>query len=347
MGIRRQALRALVLGGVIAATAACGSDASDGDAGAGGETFTIGFVEITEAAPVVLEVQEELKRGAELLGWEVKVANANGDPAQMASGVSAMVNQGVDAIVTLAIQPAQAAQGLKAAKAKGIPTIILGAPAVDPEGLYDAGYAPDDAKLATMVAEQMVEDMGNQGEILQFDASGQPAIEKRSEALAEVLEGSGVTVGQKHETDLANGVQDTQSTISTALRANPAITAVWASQDFAYAPAVKTILSQGLRDAGVYSIYLTKEAFPILRAGEVPTAIADSPLRYVAWYAMDSLVNRLVLDEDDWVTDTSVHELPYVLVTPDNVPDEDAYPYEEFEPFFADRWEKAGVELTE
>jgi len=347
MKVRRQALTALVMGAALAVTAACGSDASGDGEASDSEKFTIGFVEITEAAPVVLEVQKELKRGAEMLGWEVKIANANGDPAQMASGVSTMVNQGVDAIITLAIQPAQAAQGLKAAKAKGIPTMILGAPAVDPEGLYDAAYAPDDAKLATMVAEQMVEDMGNEGAILQFDASGQPAIEKRSAALAEVLADSGVSVAQKHETDLANGVQDTQSTISTALRANPEITAVWASQDFAYAPAVKTIVSQKLRDAGVYSIYLTKEAFPILRAGEVPTAVADSPLRFVSWYALDSLVNKLVLEEEDWVTDTSVHELPYVLVTPDNVPDEDAYPYEEFEPFFAERWEKAGVELTD
>ncbi len=346
MKVRRNAA-AVAVAGALAVTAACGSDSSGGGSADGNESFTVGFVEITEAAPVVLEVQEELKRGAELLGWEVKVANANGDPAQMASGVSTMVNQGVDAIIMLAIQPAQAAQGLKAAKAKGIPTIILGAPAVDPEGLYDAEYAPDDAKLATMVAEQMVEDMGGEGEILQFDASGQPAIEKRTEALEKVLAGTDVTAAVKHETDLANGVQDTQSTISSALRANTGISAVWASQDFAYAPAVKTILSQGLRDAGVYSIYLTAEAFPILREGAVPTAIADSPLRYVAWYAMDSLVNKLVLDEEDWVTETSVYELPYVLVTPENVPDEDAYPYEPFEPFFADRWEKAGVELTE
>jgi ABC-type sugar transport system substrate-binding protein len=340
----RQTFAALVVTGALAATAACGSDTTS--AGESKDSFTIGFVEITEAAPVVLEVQEELKRAAEILGWDIKIANANGDPAQMASGVSTMVNQGVDAIITLAIQPSQAAQGLKAAKAKGIPTMILGAPAIDPENLYDAGYAPDDTKLATMVAEQMVKDMGGKGEILQFDASGQPAIEQRSAALASVLASSDVVAAQKHETDLANGVQDTQSTISSALRANPGISAVWASQDFAYAPAVKTILSQNLRNAGVYSIYLSKEAFPILREGKVPTAIADSPLRFVAWYAMDSLVNKLVLDEEDWVTETSVHELPYVLVTPENVPDEDAYPYEPFEPFFADRWAEAGLELN-
>lgn len=326
---------------------ACSSSDSGSDSAGSSDEFTIGFVEITEAAPVVLEVQKELKAGAKLLGWDVKTVNANGDPAQMAAGVSAMVNQNVDAIITLAIQPAAAAQGLAAAKAKGIPTIILGAPAIDPEKLYDAGYAPDDAKLATMVAEQMVKDMDGKGSILQFDASGQPAIEARSAALAKVLAGTDVKVAKKHETDLANGVQDTQSTISTTLRADTSINAIWASQDFAYPPAVKTVLSQNLRNAGVYSIYLTAEAFPILRAGEVPTAVADSPLRYVAWYALDSLVNKLVLDKLDWVTPTSVYELPYVLVTPENVPDSDSYPYEPFQPFFEKRWADAGVTLNQ
>lgn len=345
MGIhwRVKAITALALGVTLSMTA-CSSSESGPSASA--KNVTIGFVEITEAAPVVLEVQKELKAGAKLLGWKVKTVNANGDPAQMAAGVSAMVNQNVDAVITLAIQPAAAAQGLAAAKAKGIPTIILGAPAIDPEKLYDVGYAPDDAKLATMVAEQMVKDLGGKGSILQFDASGQPAIEARSAALAKVLAGSGVTVAKKHETDLANGVQDTQSTISTTLRANPKINAIWASQDFAYPPAVKTVLSQNLHKAGVYSIYLSAEAYPILRKAEVPTAIADSPLRYVAWYALDSLVNKLTLNKKDWITPTSVHELPYVLVTPKNVPATDAYPYEPFQPFFEKRWEDAGVKLA-
>lgn len=342
---RTMALTALAVSAALSLSACSGSSSDAPKASSSSDKVTIGFVEITEAAPVVLEVQKELKTGAKMLGWDVKTVNANGDPAQMAAGVSAMVNQNVDAIITLAIQPSAAARGLAAAKAKGIPTIILGAPAIDPEGLYDAGYAPDDSKLATMVAEQMVTDLGNKGSILQFDASGQPAIEARSAALAKVLKSSGVKVATKHETDLANGVQDTQSTISTALRADTSINAIWASQDFAYAPAVKTVLSQNLRKAGVYSIYLTAEAFPILRAGDVPTAIADSPLRFVSWYALDSLVNKIVLKKKDWVTPTSVHELPYVLVTPDDVPATDSYPYEPFAPFFEQRWKDAGVEL--
>jgi ABC-type sugar transport system substrate-binding protein len=307
---------------------------------------TIGFVEITEAAPVVLETVEEFKRGAAMLGWDVKVVNANADPAQMAAGVSAMVTQGVDAIVTMAIPPAAAAQGLKAAKDKGIPTITVGAPQTDPEGLYDAIFAPDDTKMATMVADQMIKDLNGKGSIFEFKASGQEAIALRDQALREAIKGTDITIAAEHETDLANPIQDTTKAVSDGLRANPDVTAVWAPQDFQFAPVVKTITGQKLGNQGVYTVYFNPEDFNLMREAALPMAIADAPLRYVSWYALDSLVNKLLLDKQDWVTNMDINPLPYVLMTPENVPAEgDAWPYEPFDPFFTQLWQSEGVTL--
>lgn len=307
---------------------------------------TIGFVEITEAAPVVIETVEEFKRGAAMLGWEVKVVNANADPAQMAAGVSAMVNQGVDAIVTMAIPPAAAAQGLQAAKEKGIPTIEVGAPVTDPEGLYDAQFAPDDIKMATMVAEQMIADYSGKGEIFEFKASGQEAIALRDQALRAAIEGTEMTIVAEHETDLTNPIQDTTKAVSDGLRANPEIDVVWAPQDFQFAPVVKTITGQDLGGQGVYTVYFNPEDFDLMREAAVPMAIADAPLRFVSWYALDSLVNKLLLNKEDWVTDMSINPLPYVLMTPENVPAEgDVWPYEPFDPFFVELWTSQGVTL--
>lgn len=321
------------------ATAAAGTDTATNKA------FTIGFVEITEAAPVVLQTVAEFKRGAAMLGWNVKVANANGDPSQMASGVSAMVNQGVDALVTMAIPPTAAAIGLKAAKDKGIPAIEIGAPVIDPTHLYGAQYAPDDKKMAAMVAEQMIKDLDGKGNLLELKASAQQAIVLRNEALRTAIDGTDIKIATSHETDLSNPVQDTVSAVSNSLRANTSINAVWAPQDFEFQPAVNTIVSQHLRGAGVYSIYLDPADFALLRKHEVPMAIADSPLMDVSWYALDSLVNKLVLNESDWAVDPSIHPLPYVVVTPENVPSTDSWPYEDFAPFFQERWKAAGLAL--
>jgi ABC-type sugar transport system substrate-binding protein len=264
----------------------------------------------------------------------------------MAAGVSAMVNQGVDAIVTMAIPPAAAAQGLKAAQEKGIPTIEVGAPVTDPDGLYDAVFAPDDVKMATMVAEQMVKDYAGKGEIFEFKASGQEAIALRDQALRTVIEGTEMTIAAEHETDLTNPIQDTTKAVSDGLRANPEIDVVWAPQDFQFAPVVKTVTGQDLGGQGVYSVYFNPEGFDLMREAAVPMAIADAPLRYVSWYALDSLVNKLLLNKEDWVTDMNINPLPYVLMTPENVPAEgNAWPYEPFDPFFVDLWTSQGVTL--
>jgi len=358
----RRAASVLIALGAVVALGACsssgtsstpsstaGTTATAAPAGAGGSVdnkpFTIGFVEITEAAPVVLQTVAELKRGAALLGWNVKVVNANGDPSRMASGVSAMVNQGVDALITMAIPPSAAAVGLEAAKAKGIPAIEVGAPVIDPNHLYAATYAPDDKKMASMVAAQMVQDLGGKGQLLELKASAQQAIVLRNEALQSAIGGTDIKVAASHETDLANPVQDTVSTVSNSLRASTSINAVWAPQDFEFQPAVDTIVNQHLRNVGVYSIYLDPADFPLLRNHAVPMAIADSPLMDVSWYALDSLVNKLVLNKSDWVVDPSIHPLPYVVVTPKNVPSTDSWPYDDFAPFFKARWQAAGITL--
>ena len=318
---------------------------SSAPATADNKSFTIGFVEITEAAPVVLQTVAEFKRGAAMLGWTVKVANANGDPSQMAAGVSAMVNQNVDAIVTMAIPPSAAALGLQQAKTKGIPAIEIGAPVIDPNHLYGATYAPDDTKMASMVAAQMVKDLGGKGQLLELKASAQQAIVLRNQELSTAISGTGITIAASHETDLTNPVADTQSAVTNSLRAHSSINAVWAPQDFEFAPAVNTIVNQNLHGAGVYSIYLDPADFPLLRKHQVPMAIADSPLMDVSWYALDSLVNKLVLKKSDWAADPSIHPLPYVVITPANVPSGDTYPYADFAPFFQDRWKTDGITL--
>ncbi|HET6866959.1 MAG TPA: hypothetical protein VFH80_13650 [Solirubrobacteraceae bacterium] len=35
----------------------------------------------------------------------------------------------------------------------------------------------------------------------------------------------------------------------------------------------------------------------------------------------------------------------YALITPQNVPSSDAYPYPDFAPFFQERWKAAGITL--
>jgi ribose transport system substrate-binding protein len=308
--------------------------------------IVIGFAAITEAAPVVTQSIASLEQGAKLLGWSVKVVNANGDPSLMASGFTSLVNEHVNAIVDLAIQPSEAQAGFKAAKAAGIPIIELGAPLVDPQHLASVTYTPSDSLLAKLVANQMISNLHGKGSLLVLQASSQPAIVARNQELDTLLKGTKIKIATTHETDLANIVADTASEVSDALRANPSIDAVWAPQDPDFAPAVQTIVNQHLGKVGVYSIYLDPIDFPLLRKDQIPMAISDSPLADCSWYALDALVNKFVLHKTNWITSESIHPLPYVLVTPKNAPAGSSYPYKPYQPFFAKRWTGEGVSLN-
>jgi ABC-type sugar transport system substrate-binding protein len=137
--------------------------------------------------------------------------------------------------------------------------------------------------------------------------------------------------------------------VANALRANPDINVIWALQDFEFLASIQTIKSQGLQPAAVYGYYPPPEALDALRnwkKGDPRLAVADSPIRFVPWYAIDALINKYYLGQKDWVTNVSIKELPVVLMTPENVPAGKVYPYEEFEPFFVQRWAAEGVTVT-
>lgn len=344
---------------LVGALAGCGGDSSSSDsADAGSEETTevasgtscteplnIGVAAITMQSPAVTSMLNTINRAAEILGWNVEVLDANGDPSKMDADISAFANKGVDAILDIAEAPAQAPNGFQLARDKGIPIFNIGGPLVDPDGYFEATYAPDDEKMSKLLAEQMIKDFADTpGVALSLNASGIPALAIRREVLGRETEGKGITVKVDHETDMTNPVEDTIKAVSNYLQANPDINIVWATQDFEFVSSVNTIKSQGLQKTAVYSYYPVADAFEVMRnwkEGDAPLAAVDQPITNVGWYAFDSLVNRCV-GVENWVTDMSIKELPTTLVTPANVPTEDVLPYEDFEPFFVERWTAAG-----
>ena len=268
---RSRRLLVALLAPVLVVAAACGSDADDsagGDSGGGGganEEKVIGIAAITLQSPAVGVQIETAERAAELLGWKTVVTNANGDPAKMAADITSLVNQDVDAILDIAISPAQAQEGFRAAKEKDIPIIAIGAPLDDPQGYFAATYAPSDEDMSVLLAEQMIKDLDGKGQALSLNASGLPALKARFDTLVAETKDTDIEVAVEHETDLANAVQDTQTAVANALRANKDINVIWALQDFEFVTSLQTIATQNLQKAAVYGYYPPPEALQVLR----------------------------------------------------------------------------------
>jgi ABC-type sugar transport system substrate-binding protein len=324
---------------------------SSSSSGGKSASVTIGVAAITESSPVVPEEIATIQQGAKLLGWKTVVLNANGDPAEMASDMSALVNENVNIIYDLAIQPSDAQQGMEAAKAKGIPVIEIGAPVIDPNHLTAVTYAPSDAHMANLLAAQMIKDYPNGAKALNLADSSIPAINIRSQTLLKDTKGTGIQVASTHQVDLSNPVTDTDTAVADALHANPSINMIWALQDFEFSASVQTIKSQHLGNVGVFAFYLDPVDFGILRSmkgTETKAAVVDSPIQFSPWYALDATVNKFILKKSNWITSQSIKPLPYALVTPNNVQATgDTYPYPSFEPFFVQRWKAEGVKVNQ
>jgi ABC-type sugar transport system substrate-binding protein len=351
LGLKKKGFRTIAT--MTAAAALAGAAVIPaGAAASAGKTakVTIGIAAITEQSPVVLQMIATDVQCAKLLGFKVVTLNANGDPAQMAQIMSALVNQNVSAIIDIAINPSLAPAAFAAAKQKHIPIIAEAAPLVDPTHLAAATFAPSDAKMAQMLAAQIKLDYPQGGKALSLNASALLAIVIRYQTLAHELAGV-VSVAATHEVDLANAVSDTQTAVADALHANPSINMVWGLQDFEFTTAIQTIATQNLGNVGVFSFYLDPQDFGVLRAAKAAgnkqlMAVADSPVWDSGWYAFDAIVNKLVLHKKNWVTNVNIHPFPYTLITPDNVQATgNVYKYQSYQPFFVKRWKSEGVKV--
>ncbi|UTI62343.1 substrate-binding domain-containing protein [Paraconexibacter antarcticus] len=90
------------------------------------------------------------------VGWKSEVIDGKGDPAAWAQAMTTFINEKVDGIVTLAIDPAAILPQLKAAKAAGIPVITAGITVAGPgKNLYAANYAPPDGRFGQVLADYL------------------------------------------------------------------------------------------------------------------------------------------------------------------------------------------------
>lgn len=317
--------------------------------GAATKQVTIGIAAITEASPNVLQQLAMDKSIAKLLGFKVVVLNANGDPTQMSEIMSSLVNENVNGIIDIAINPANAPSAFAQAKAKGIPIIAEAAPLIGTPAAA-ATYAPSDAHMSDLLAKQILTDYPDGGSALSLNASSILAIVIRYQELAKATSGV-VTVAATHETDLANAISDTQTAVADGLQANPNINMIWGLQDFEFSTALQTIASDHLGNVGVFSYYLDPVDFGILRADKTanpqePEAVVDSPVYDSGWYAFASFANKFLLHKKNWVVSESIHPFPYTLVTPQNVQATgDVYKYPSYQPFFVKLWTSEGIKI--
>jgi ribose transport system substrate-binding protein len=307
---------------------------------------TIGFVNVLGTSPAAQACQAQFLRAAKVLGWTVHVADAAGDPAKMASDVSAMVTAHSNAIVTVSIEQSAAQQGLTAAKAQGIPALTFcGAITNNGAPLYAGDYAPNDAAISATVTRYMIDDLGGKGNVVAQFYSPINALARRDAVAVAMINQAGMKVVASHQVDFTNPVQDTAQSTLAMLRANPSAKAVLVDQDFEFPAAVQAIKNAGL-NVKVYGMYGGDPAFQTLRQGGPARAIAESNPEASGWTVADALLKYFVNKKPIDPLAGYDHPYPVTLVTAANVPaGPEANLFPDYGPLYEAQWKAEGYQF--
>lgn len=344
---------------VASANAVAADDASSSGAEAAGDsvqlpTKTLGILQLNAQAEVAFRIAEGARIPAEHLGWNVIVCDSLGDPARMASCAESLLNQGSDAIVTVAIEPAPIMAQLRKANEAGVPWVTLGG-GTTPNDLITAQYAPLETEMSDLLHEYLIEKLdereGDDKEIAISTFSQVWAGKQRSDDLYVDLEGTNISVVDEHVSDLANQIADARQSVTSQLTAFPNVDALLGTANYTV-PVMGQLVAQRFPGkqfperplvVGYLDDLVNLET---VRRGQAD-AIATMRLDAASWVGVDQLAQFFArgeaLDPEAYLNAKDVYGMDLreaTLVTTDNLPPEGEYvqPTDDFESFFKAKW---------
>lgn len=331
-------------------TAPSGELADAGVAAAGAETelpiIHAGYLQWIYADEAGKRIEDAAKEAIEFMGWDFTTCDAGGDPAQMPVCGNQLLDQDVDVIFTDGIPEEFITDVLERAAEEGVPVISAGGE-VDPRNFYVASYASDDTDLGVKLAEYLIEQLPDGGNIIvqSFPAAWSA---KRQAGLTQTLEGSNITIVDTWEADPTNLVEGTAADVTTKL-AQFDVDAVWIDFSVASIGAANAIGAE-FPDGGddrplLVTFYANPTSVEDIRAGRLDAAV-DEKLEWQSWAQVDAIAQLLARDEDP-----SQERAPDFgglnfssrqVITADNIPatgtEVDAPAPGNYEDFFRAKW---------
>lgn len=258
--------------------------------------ITIGYLQWIYADEAGKRIEDAAKEAVDFLGWGYETCDAAGDPAQMPVCGNQLLDADIDVMLTDGIPEAFITDVLERAEAEGVPVLSAGGE-VDPRDFYIASYASDDTDLGVQLANYLIEQLPDGGNII-VQTVPTAWSDKRITGLNSVIEGSGITVVDQWEGDFANLVAGTEADVTTKLQQYDDVDAVWINFSVASigaASAIGALYPDG--DDPDRPLLVTFYANPTtvndIRDGRVDAAV-DEKLEWQSWAQVDAVAQMLV-----------------------------------------------------
>lgn len=282
------------------------------------------------------------------LGWTYQFYDGAGNSAQQNEMIMNAVSWGADMICVCSVDPVTIQQGLQEAADAGImvTTCSTGIFSPNPPEELEAGqlnYAygcsPDYAASGKAIADWIVADAGNQGEIVIVDADEAPSCRALRVGLLEELALSNMEVDDSFWFT-GSQVGDTLiRNVVSYLTNHPDCKYVFVAYDPAAAVIVEGLNQAGMNDVKVISVLGIQQNIEYIREGNVQVATAAYDNNYMGYAVIDQYIRHL--NGLDYFEPFG-ENLPYTVLDSSNLPDQgsdwNALSYFDYESEFWSLW---------
>lgn len=235
-------------------------------------TTTIGFSISTLNNPFFVSVKDGVEAKAKELGVNVKIVDAQNDPAKQANDVADLLQQGVSVLLVNPVDSAAISTSVEAANKANIPVIALDRSA--DKGTIASLVASDNVKGGEMAAEYIIKKLGEGVKVAELEGiPGASATRERGEGFHKVADQKlSVVAKQSADFDRTKGL----TVAENMLQANPDIQAIFAQNDEMALGAIEASKSAG-KQIFIVGFDGTDDGLKAVEAGTMAATIAQQP----------------------------------------------------------------------
>lgn len=235
-------------------------------------TTTIGFSISTLNNPFFVSVKDGVEAKAKELGVNVKIVDAQNDPAKQANDVADLLQQGVSVLLVNPVDSTAISTSVEAANKAKIPVIALDRSA--DKGTIASLVASDNVKGGEMAAEYIIKKLGEGVKVAELEGiPGASATRERGEGFHKVADQKlSVVAKQSADFDRTKGLTVSEN----MLQANPDIQAIFAQNDEMALGAIEASKSAG-KQIFIVGFDGTDDGLKAVEAGTMAATIAQQP----------------------------------------------------------------------
>lgn len=234
--------------------------------------ITIGFSVSTQNNPFFVTLRDGVEAKAKELGVNVKIVDAQNDPAKQANDIADLLQQNISVLLVNPVDSAAISTSVKAANKANIPVVCLDRSA--DEGTVTSFVASDNVKGGEMAAEYIVQKLGEKVKVAELEGiPGASASRERGEGFHKVADQKLTVVAkQSADFDRSKGL----TVAENMLQANPDIQAIFAQNDEMALGAIQAAKSAN-KEIFIVGFDGTDDGVKAVQDGAMAATIAQQP----------------------------------------------------------------------